>query len=213
MSDYEYEEKIVFLGESDVGKSSIILRFTRGTFDHNVYSALAGKYVTKTIEIPELGKSLNVDIWGTIGQEKYRALNKIFYKDAKMVILVYDITRKDSFDELKNYWYYQLKQYGDPNVVIGIAGNKCDLYDREEVPEQEAREFAKSIGAVFSLTSAQNNTGINELFKKLAKKFLNQTYQIIEPDEENQMQNLEKNQEQKQESKKRFKILLKYLSF
>jgi len=89
-----------------------------------------------------------------------------------MVVLVYDITRRDSFDSLKNNWYKDLKENGEPNVVMGIAGNKSDRYDDKEVSEQEAREFAKSIGAVFSLTSAEKNTGINELFKELGKKFL-----------------------------------------
>ena len=165
-------KKLVFVGDSGVGKTCIIARFTRGSFDPNSPSGSAG-FSNKTIEIPELNRSLALDIWDTVGQERFRALTKYFYQGAKMAILVYDITRKATFDSIKGEWYEQLKDYGDSDVIIGIAGNKSDLYDEEAVSEQEAREFAKSIGAVFSLTSAQSNTGINELFQDLAKKFLN----------------------------------------
>ena len=99
-----------------------------------------------------------------------------------MAILVYDITRKESYDSMKNDWYKQLKDYADPDIIIGIAGNKSDLYDEEAVSEQEARDFAKSIGAVFGLTSAQGNTGINELFKDMALKFINVNSDINEQD-------------------------------
>jgi len=99
-----------------------------------------------------------------------------------MAILVYDITRKESYDSMKNDWYKQLKDYADPDIIIGIAGNKSDLYDEEAVSEQEARDFAKSIGAVFGLTSAQGNTGINELFKDMAIKFINVNSDINEQD-------------------------------
>ena len=159
-----------------------IARFISGFYDDTIPATNGASYATKTIEIPEIGKSITLDVWDTAGQERYRALNKFFYQGAKMVILVYDITRKDTFDNLKNCWYRDLKENGDPNIVIGIAGSKSDLYDNEAVPEQEAREFAKSIDAVFGLTSARNNTGIDELFKELGKKFLNLNNSEIESD-------------------------------
>ena len=106
-------------------------------------------------------------------------MTRIFYQGAKMAILVYDITRKESYDSVKNWWYKDIKEHGDPDIVIGIAGNKSDRYDDEEVPEQEAREFAESIGAVFSLTSAQNNSGIDELFKDMGKKYLDNQNQEL----------------------------------
>ena len=160
----------------------MIARFISGFYDDTIYVTNGASYSTKTIEIPEIGKSITLDVWDTAGQERYRALNKFFYQGAKMVILVYDITRKDTFDNLKNCWYRDLKENGDPNIVIGIAGSKSDLYDNEAVPEQEARVFAKSIDAVFGLTSARNNTGIDELFKELGKKFLNLNNSEIESD-------------------------------
>ena len=177
--------KAVLLGESGVGKTCIIARFINNTFENNIMSTTGASYAGKTLAIEEFGgKSIKFEIWYTAGQEKYRALTKIFYKDAQVAILVYDITRKESFEELKNYWYNQIKQCASPNIVIGIAANKCDLYDNEQVSEDEARAFADKIGAVFNLTSAQTNTGIEDLFKGVGCKVLDPNYS--EDDESNQ---------------------------
>ena len=165
-------KKIVFIGEAGVGKTSIITRFTDDTFDYNKESTVGATYASKTIEIPEKNEYITFDIWDTAGQEKYRSIAKIFFQGAKMAVFVYDITRRETFDKMKNEWYKELKENGDPDIVFAVAGNKSDLYEKEAVPEQEAREFAKSIDAVFSLTSAQKNTGIDELFVELGKKFL-----------------------------------------
>ena len=95
-----------------------------------------------------------------------------------MAVLVYDITRKESFDNIKSFWYDQIKEYGDEGIILGIAGNKSDKYDEEAVPEEEARDYAKSIEAIYQLTSAQNNSGINELFKNMGAKFLDPNTKI-----------------------------------
>ena len=167
MADKPNNCKIVLLGESGVGKTCIISRYVNGTYDDKSESTNGASYASKTIEIQ--GKNLRFDIWDTAGQEKYRSLTKFFYKDATIAILVYDITRKQSFEEWKNYWYDQLKTCGEKNVV-GIAGNKCDKFDEEEVSETEAKEFASSVDAVFGLTSAFKNSGIDELFNKVGSK-------------------------------------------
>jgi small GTP-binding protein len=169
--------KIVLLGDSGVGKTCIISRFISGQFDANVNSTNGASYASKKIEYPHLKKTLVLDIWDTAGQEKYKSLTKFFYKDAQMIILVYDITRRESFDNLKNYWYKEIQEYGEKNLVLGIAGNKSDLYDNEAVPESEAREFAKSINAIFALTSAQNNSGVNKLFEDIGNKYLDPNFQ------------------------------------
>ena len=129
-------KKLVFVGDSGVGKTCIISRFTKNSFDVNPGSTIGASYASKTIEIPGTDESLDLDIWDTAGQERYKALTKIFFQGAKMAILVYDITRKVSFDNLKNSWYPLLKEHGEPDIVIGIAGNKSDLYIDEDVPEQ-----------------------------------------------------------------------------
>jgi small GTP-binding protein len=164
-------KKLVFVGDSGVGKTCIIARFLKGVFEENAPSTGAS-FATKTIEVPGSKEGFTFDIWDTAGQERYRSLTKFFFQGAKIAILVYDITRKETFDNLKNEWYKQIKEHGDEDVILGIAGNKSDLYDEEAVSEQEARDFAKSIGAVFSLTSAQNNSGIEDFFRNLARRYL-----------------------------------------
>ena len=182
MSSQEYKDlpKLVVMGESGVGKTCLIDRFIGKDFNSNTQSSQEPNYVTKTIEIPEIGKSITINIWDTVGQEKFRSFARIFYKNAKMAILVYDITHKNSFDEIKNWWYKDIKEHGDPNIIIGIAGNQSDRYDDEEVPEQEGRQFAESVGAAFRLTSAENCNGINELFKDVGRKYLELSNQNIE---------------------------------
>ena len=169
--------KIVLLGDSGVGKTCLISRFISGQYDANVNSTNGASYASKKVEYPELGKTLVLDIWDTAGQEKYKSLTKFFYKDAAMVILVYDITRKESYDNLKNFWYKEIQEYGEKDIVLGIAGNKSDLYDEEAVPEKQAREFAKSVNAIFALTSAQNNSGVNKLFEDIGNKYLDPNFQ------------------------------------
>ena len=177
--------KVVLLGETGVGKTCIIGRFINNTFENNIMSTTGASYAGKTMSFDEFGgKCIKFEIWDTAGQEKYRSLTKIFYKDAAVAILVYDITRKESYEELKNYWYNQLKECSPSNIVIGIAANKCDLYDNEQVSEDEARKFADEIGAVFKLTSANTNTGIEDLFKTIGCKVLDPNYS--EDDESNQ---------------------------
>ena len=169
--------KVVLLGDSGVGKTCIISRYISGSFDSNSASTNGASYASKKVEYKDINKTLILDIWDTAGQEKYKSLTKFFYKDAAVAILVYDISLKQSFENVKNYWYQQIQENGDKNMVLGIAGNKCDLYEEEAVPEAEAREFASSIGAIFGLTSAQNNTGINELFQDVGKKYLDPNFQ------------------------------------
>ena len=168
--------KVVLLGDSGVGKTCIISRYISGTFDENSATTNGASYCSKNVNYEKLGKNLLLDIWDTAGQEKYKALTKFFYKDAAVCILVYDIARKETFDNLKNFWYSQLKENSGSNVVLGVAGNKCDLYESEEVKESEARQFAEEIGAIFKLTSAQNNTGINELFYEVGYKYLDPNF-------------------------------------
>ena len=169
--------KAVLLGETAVGKTCIISRFIHDTFELNSISTTAATCVSKTMSFEEFqGKCIKFEIWDTAGQEKYRSLTKIFYKDAKVAILVYDITRRNSFDEVKTYWYNQMKECAPKNIIIGIAGNKCDLFEDEKVPEDEAIKFAKEIGAIFRLTSANRNIGIEDLFKSIGCAILDPDY-------------------------------------
>ena len=175
--------KVVLLGDSGVGKTCIISRYISGAFDQNSPTTNGASYASKILEFPKLNKKISLDIWDTAGQEKYKSLTKFFYKDAAVAILVYDITQKDTFESMKKFWYQQLQEFGSKKIILGIAGNKCDMYEREEVSENDAKEFAESKGAFFEITSAKNNTGINELFMNAANRFVDPNYKG-NPDEE-----------------------------
>ena len=166
--------KVVLVGESGVGKSCIIVRFVQNKFDPNTMTSSTNQMVYQTIKLPD-DKSVDIILWDTMGQEKYRSVNKIYYKNAKVGILVYDVTDKKSFEAIKNYWYEQLKESGDKDIIICLVANKYDLYEKREVSNEEGEEFAKSIGAIFASTSAKNDSGINFLFENIGRK-------ILEPD-------------------------------
>ena len=102
--------KVILVGESGVGKTSIILRFVNNEFDRDLSSTTGANYVSKDVEFKELKKKVQYDVWDTAGQEQYRGLSKIFYKDASIVILVFDITNEKSFVEIKDFWYNEIKE-------------------------------------------------------------------------------------------------------
>ena len=161
--------KVTLLGNTGVGKTCIIKRFTEGKFEA-VSSTSGASYSQKPLVIDNTNVTL--DLWDTAGQEKYRSLGRRFYKDAYIVILVYDITNHKSFEELKEKWYNDLKTYGEKYTVIGVVGNKMDCYEQEEVSEEEAKEYAKSINAIFMLTSAKTGDNVDVLFETLTRKYL-----------------------------------------
>ena len=174
--------KVVLIGESGVGKTSIIARFINDIFDPNCVTSLGASYISKNVIFPEYQKTIKFDIWDTAGQEKYRSLAKVFYKDALIIIFVYDVTNQNSFKEIKNFWYKQIKDNILSPPIFALAANKSDLYESENVDEGEAREFADSIGAIFKSTSALSNSGIDTLFTYLGKKFLNRNFNYKDED-------------------------------
>ncbi|MCQ2817441.1 MAG: GTP-binding protein [archaeon] len=163
--------KVVLLGESGVGKTSIITQFTEEMFSEEQQSTTGATFSSKEISCLHGKRNLKFEIWDTAGQEKYRALSKMFYKDAAAAVLVYDITRKSSFEEVKNYWANEIKEYSPKKIVLAIAANKSDLFEQEEVNEQTGRDLATELGAIFFTTSAKNQNGINELFEAIGNKY------------------------------------------
>ena len=167
------EVKVVLLGESGVGKTCIISRFVNNVFENNTMTTISATYAAKVIPYTDVGESIKFEIWDTAGQEKYRSLTRVFYKDARIAILVYDITRRETFDEIKKYWIQQMKENAPENIIIGLAANKSDLYDNEKVSEEEGKNLANELGAIFRMTSSYENLGIGELFKSIGYKVLN----------------------------------------
>ena len=176
--------KVVLVGDTGVGKTCIIERYVNDSYKEDNDSTIASTYKYKNLEYKKYKTSISFDIWDTAGQELYRSLAKNFYLNASIGILVYDVRRKLSFESIKNYWHEELKQSGEENMIIGIAGNKCDLFNEEEVSEEEAKKFAAEIGAVFYMTSCKENIGIDELFEKCGEKYL-EIHNLIKKGENN----------------------------
>ena len=162
--------KVVLLGDSGVGKTSIIAQFIDQSFQEDIQTSTGGTFSSKTFTYDN-GKILKLEIWDTAGQERYRSLTKLFYKDSNAAILVYDITRKASFEELQSYWFEQVKESAPQNIILVIAANKYDLQSKEDVDEEIVRNYANEIGALFCSTSAKTNVGINDLFIQIVKKY------------------------------------------
>ena len=168
--------KIILIGESGVGKTNLINVSAGKGFNPNEQATLQSSYQLKKLEIN--GIIFNLSIWDTIGQERLRSLTKIFFKNSKIAILVYDITNRASFEEL-NYWEKTIKEMTDENIVLGVAGNKKDLYIKEIVSEEEGENYAKSINAKFKLTSAKSDIqGFEEFLKELLIDYTNKNEEI-----------------------------------
>ena len=174
--------KVVLLGEAGVGKTCIIKQFIEKKFEQNTDSSLSAQFVSKTIEYVDFAKTLKFDIWDTVGQERFRSIAKIFYKDAHVVILVYDITSKKSFNALNDFWIGEIKNNCNGTPLFAIIGNKNDLYMKQEVDPLDAKDLAKKIGGIFQLTSAKTAEGISKLFDIIGKKILKPSFQYDKND-------------------------------
>ena len=164
------EIKMILLGESGVGKTSIIKRYLTDQFDKNETSTLSMSYVGKTIE--KNNQKIILNIWDTIGQEKYRSISKLFLNETKIVILVYSITSRNTFQELE-YWYNLYKEVLGEETILGIAGNKVDMFLEQEITDEEGKEYADKCGAIFALLSAKENKNtIDSFIESLLNAYL-----------------------------------------
>ncbi len=130
---------VVLIGDSGVGKSNLLSRFTRNEFNLESRSTIGVEFATRTVEID--GKKLKAQIWDTAGQERYRAITSAYYRGAVGALLVYDITKTESYENL-NRWLKELKDHADTNIIIALVGNKVDLDHMRSVPTDEAKSFA-----------------------------------------------------------------------
>ena len=168
--------KVVLLGESGVGKTSIINQCISKKFNPKMSTSVSAQFTSKILEFPEKNKRIRFDIWDTVGQEKYRSLTKIFYKDARIIIFVYDMTTEYSFNALQNYWYSETVNNTDGEPLYAVCANKNDLYDKATVKTEDGKKFADEINAIFQNTSAKSDTGINLLFENLGKKIIDPSF-------------------------------------
>ena len=186
IEEEEEEIKVILVGEMSTGKTSLINTAIGLKFQDKLPSTTTNSIMNKIMKIND--KTYSINLWDTIGQEKYRSLTKIFMKGAKIVIFVYDITNYNSFKEL-NFWFESAKDIINEQTVMGIVGNKSDLFLKEEVKESDARQLAKEKGYEFALTSAKNATMFCEFLEKLIKKYLGEEVGDDDDDEEEKKKN------------------------
>jgi small GTP-binding protein len=159
--------KLVLLGESSVGKSSLVLRFVKGQFHEFQESTIGAAFLTQTVTIDDT--TVKFEIWDTAGQERYHSLAPMYYRGAQAAIVVYDITNKESFQKAQT-WVKELQRQASPNIVIALAGNKIDLANKRVVSYEEAKAYADECSLLFMETSAKTAANVMDIFTSIAKK-------------------------------------------
>ncbi|KAI9319122.1 ras family-domain-containing protein [Dichotomocladium elegans] len=171
--EYDYLFKIVIIGDSGVGKSNLLTRFTSNEFNMESKSTIGVEFGTKKIRIGE--HQIRAQIWDTSGQERYRAITGAYYRGAVGALLVYDITRQSSFENI-DHWLRELREFADPNMTLMLVGNKSDLANSaRQVPTEAAKEYATDGEMLFFETSALDNTNVdiafNQVFENIYKSY------------------------------------------
>lgn len=161
---HDYLFKIVLIGDSGVGKSNLLSRFTKDEFNLELKSTIGVEFATKTLDVE--GKLIRAQIWDTAGQERYRAMTGAYYRGAVGALLVYDISKRYTFENVAKSWLKELKENSDPNLAVMLVGNKCDLRHFRAVSTEEAMQFAEENKLSFIETSALDSTGVDEAFQR-----------------------------------------------
>jgi len=159
--------KLVLLGESAVGKSSLVLRFVKGQFHEYQESTIGAAFLTQTVMLDDT--TVKFEIWDTAGQERYHSLAPMYYRGAQAAIVVYDITNQETFARAKT-WVKELQRQASPSIVIALAGNKSDLSAKRMVDHDEAYTYAEENGLLFMETSAKTAMNVTDIFLAIAKK-------------------------------------------
>ncbi|CAI7923540.1 unnamed protein product [Closterium sp. NIES-53] len=181
--DYDYLFKVVLVGDSGVGKSNLISRFTRNEFNMESKSTIGVEFATRSIEVD--GKTVKAQIWDMAGQERYRAITSAYYRGAVGALLVYDITRQVTFDNVER-WLKELRDHGDQSIIITLVGNKCDLRHLRKVSLEKGQAFAEKEGFFFIETSALDATNVEDAFTQiLTEIYWMMNKKALAPDEDN----------------------------
>jgi len=159
--------KLVLLGESAVGKSSIVLRFVNNEYQDNKEPTIGAAFLTQRCKLDD--RIIKFEIWDTAGQERFHSLAPMYYRNAQAAVIVYDITKPASLEKAKT-WVKELQRQANPNIVIALVGNKIDLASNRSVPYEEAEAYANENELLFFEASAKTGTNIIEVFTELAKK-------------------------------------------
>ena len=164
--DYDFIFKVLLLGNSDVGKSSLLLRYVDSIWNEAFVPTIGVDFKVKTLTIDE--KKVKMQIWDTAGQERFRTVVSTYFRGAHGILLLYDVTNRDSFKNLES-WLIEIEKNAKEKVLKILIGNKCDLTDDREITTEEGKAFALRNGMEFMETSAKMNTNVTEAFETLGK--------------------------------------------
>ena len=201
--NYDVLFKIVLIGDSFVGKTNIMSKYLKNEFHEDSKATVGVEFGAKKFDIE--GKSVKAQIWDTAGQERYKAITTTYYKGAKGALIVYDITRKETFDSVDR-WISELVNSGDKNMTMLLIGNKCDLDTQRQVTKEQGEEKAKAFKVAFLETSASSGENLDVAFEMIMKEVYSKCKNELDEDdgmEEMQMgKEIDLTKENKVEKKK-----------
>uniref|UniRef100_A0A8C9FRP0 Ras-related protein Rab-25 n=1 Tax=Pavo cristatus TaxID=9049 RepID=A0A8C9FRP0_PAVCR len=164
--DYNFVFKVVLIGESGVGKTNLLSRFTRNEFNHDSRTTIGVEFSTRTVLVGDA--AVKAQIWDTAGLERYRAITSAYYRGALGALVVFDITKHQTYDVVER-WLKELYDHTEASIVVMLVGNKSDLAQAREVPTEEAKMFAENNGLLFTETSALDSTNVEQAFETVLK--------------------------------------------
>ena len=170
MENKKIKIKFILVGDKAVGKTSLMNQYIDKTFTESYLMTMGSDKTLKKINID--GKVVSLEIFDTVGQPDYRAVNKIFMKNTDIALIIYDITNRKSFEELTNWIYSVNQSNNNKNVIFGIAANKSDLYEKKVIDKKEGEEFAKNNNALFFETSAKDYDSVENVFLTLSEEYI-----------------------------------------
>ncbi|RYR11880.1 hypothetical protein Ahy_B04g069399 [Arachis hypogaea] len=166
-NEYDYLFKLLLIGDSSVGKSCLLLRFADDSYIDSYISTIGVDFKIRTVELE--GKTIKLQIWDTAGQERFRTITSSYYRGAHGIIIVYDVTEMESFNNVKQ-WLHEIDRYASDSVCKLLVGNKCDLVENKVVDTQTAKvnAFADELGIPFLETSAKDSINVEQAFLTMA---------------------------------------------